>query len=79
MYEEALGVYTRALGVDNRGNAHVHKRIARAKYVTGDVAGALESARESVRIYDKLCITDEAWRGAVEMVDDMVMFLEGIE
>ena len=40
-----------------------------------DVAGALESARESVRIYDKLGITNEFSQYA----GDMVMRLEGIE
>ena len=49
--------------------------IAEAKDESGDVAGALESARECVRIYDKHGITDEYSRYA----GDMVMRLEGIE
>jgi hypothetical protein len=39
------------------------------------VAGALESARECVRIYDKLGITDTVSQRA----GDMLMELEGIE
>ena len=54
MFEEALDVYTRALGIDNERNAHVHDSISRARYESGDLSGALESARECVRIYDKL-------------------------
>jgi tetratricopeptide (TPR) repeat protein len=75
MYEEAIVVYTRALGVDNKDNAVAHWSIALAKCESGDLAGALESARECVRIYDKHGITDEYSRYA----GDMVMKLEGIE
>ena len=75
MYEEALVGFTRALGVDSNKNADVHYNIALAKYESGDVAGALESARESVRIYEKLGITDEYSQYA----GDMVMRLEGVE
>ena len=73
VYEEALGVYTRALGVDNERNADVHWNIALAKREAGDVAGALESARECVRIYDKLGITDTISQRA----GDMLMGLDG--
>jgi tetratricopeptide (TPR) repeat protein len=75
MYEEALGVYTRALGVDHERIAHVHGSIAVAKRETGDVAGALESARECVRIYDKLGMTNTI----SQLAGDMLMELEGIE
>jgi len=75
MYEEALVGFTRALGVDNKQNAIMHYHIAVAKDKSGDVAGALESARECVRIYDKLGITDEYSQKA----GDMVMRLEGVE
>jgi hypothetical protein len=47
-----------------------------AKDMSGDVAGALESARESVRIFDKLgSITNKISQYA----GDMVMRFEGIE
>jgi tetratricopeptide (TPR) repeat protein len=59
MFEEALEVYTRVLGIDNSENAAMHNRIAKAKAFSGDIAGGLESARESVRIYNKLGITSE--------------------
>jgi tetratricopeptide (TPR) repeat protein len=75
VWEEALGVCTRALGVDNENIAHVHCSVAEAKRETGDVAGALESARECVRIYDKLGITNTFSQRA----RDMLMGLEGIE
>ena len=50
VYEEALGIYTRAHGVDSRQCASVHYLIAEAKRDSGDVAGALDSIREAVRI-----------------------------
>ena len=75
MYEEALVGFTRALGVDNKMNSIMQYYIALTKLKSGDVAGALESARECVRIYDKLGITDESSQNAV----DMAMRLEGIE
>jgi tetratricopeptide (TPR) repeat protein len=74
VYEEALGVY-RALGVDNEKNANVYWIIALVKRETGDVDGALESARECVRIYDKLGITNTGSTRA----GDMLMGLQGIE
>jgi len=75
VYEEALGVYTRALEVDNEKIADVHWSVAVAKRETGDVAGALESAREVVRIHDKLGMTNSV----SQLAGDMVMRLEGIE
>jgi hypothetical protein len=58
VYEEALGICARALGVDSRQSAKVHRDMAIARQDSGDAAGALESAREAVRIYNKLGITD---------------------
>ena len=74
-YEEALAVYTRALGVDNHANPNVYFGMVKAKLLSGDKAGAVESARECVRIFDKLDITNKYSQYAV----DMVMRLEGIE
>jgi len=54
MFEEALDVYTRALGIDNERNATAHDLISLARYESGHLSGALESAKESVRICDKL-------------------------
>jgi tetratricopeptide (TPR) repeat protein len=56
MYGKALATYDRALGVDNMDSARVYHNIAISKKRSGDDAGALESARESVRIYTKLGI-----------------------
>jgi hypothetical protein len=75
-HEEVIGVYTRSFGVDNKHIAYVQYHTALAKHKSGDVAGALESARECVRIYDKLGITNEYSQIAA---GDMVMRLEGIE
>jgi hypothetical protein len=75
MYEEAIRVNTRAVGVDNKSIADAQYRIAVAKHKSGDEVGALESARECVRIHDKLGITSESSQNA----GDMVMRLEGIE
>jgi tetratricopeptide (TPR) repeat protein len=74
VHEEALGAYTRALGVDNERNAAVHLSIAIAKRENGDVAGALESARECVRIYDKLGTTNTLSQYA----GDMLAALDGM-
>ena len=59
MLGKALAVFTRALGVDNQFNAIVHGCIAQARAKSGDVGGAVESARESVRIYSKHGLADE--------------------
>jgi hypothetical protein len=53
-----------------------HNNIALAKDRSGDVAEALEIARESVRIFDKLGITLKEYS---QYAVDMVMRLEGIE
>jgi tetratricopeptide (TPR) repeat protein len=66
MYEEALAVYTRALGIDNEKNAEVLCNMAKHKALSGDVSGALESARESVRIYTKLGIDNQDSQQASE-------------
>jgi tetratricopeptide (TPR) repeat protein len=47
----ALAIYDRALGIDNVKRAFVYYKIALDAGRSGDVAGALEGARESVRIY----------------------------
>ena len=46
----ALWTFTRALDIYHGEIARVHSRIAAAKRGSGDVAGAVESLRESVRI-----------------------------
>ena len=46
--------FDRALGVDSRESAGVYYNIAADKLNSCDSAGALESARESVRICTKL-------------------------
>jgi tetratricopeptide (TPR) repeat protein len=51
MYEKALAIYTRALGIDSRNSAVVHFNMAMAKEASGDPSSALESARESERIF----------------------------
>ena len=66
---------TRALGVDNKTISGVHCSIAAAKCESGDVVGALESARECVRIFDKLGITNTISQSA----RDMLMALDGIK
>ena len=68
MYEEALSIFTRALGIDNRKNARVHSRIALAKYQAGDMAGALASAREAVRIFNKHGVTDATSQAAINLL-----------
>jgi tetratricopeptide (TPR) repeat protein len=59
MFEEALEMLTRALGIDHDRCAATHFCIAQARAECGDMAGALESARERVRIYNKLGITNK--------------------
>ena len=71
MVDKALSIYTRALGVDNRQTAEVHCRIALAKYKSGDMAGALASAREYVRIFTKHGITDAVSQATVHMLRDL--------
>jgi len=48
--EGALSIFTRALDIYHGEIARVHSRIAAAKRGSGDVAGAVESLKESVRI-----------------------------
>jgi tetratricopeptide (TPR) repeat protein len=76
IYEEALDVYTRALGIDNERNANVHDSISRARYESGDLSGALESAGESVRIYNKL---GTANRVATSIARDSAEWLRKLE
>jgi tetratricopeptide (TPR) repeat protein len=54
MYGRTIATFDRALGVDSRESAGVYYCIAYDKQQSCDAAGALESARESVRIYTKL-------------------------
>ena len=46
-------------------------RIAKAKAFSGDIAGGLESARESVRIYNKLGIRSEQAASAANLLSDV--------
>ena len=71
MYDKALSIYTRALGIDNRQNAFVLYNIACVKHISGDMAGALESAREAVRIYTKHGVTDAASQEAVDLLREL--------
>jgi tetratricopeptide (TPR) repeat protein len=68
LYEEALAVYTRALGIDNHANAGVYYSMAKGKLASGDVAGAIASARECVRIYAKLGIDNEYSQAAATIL-----------
>jgi len=68
MYEESLRTFTRARGVDNKHNASVCCNIAATQASAGDVAGALESARESVRIYEVHGRKDEESKKAANLV-----------
>jgi len=49
----------------------VHSNIALAKFNTDDVAGALESAREAVRIYNKHGFEDSESQGAVDLLREL--------
>lgn len=55
MYRKALEIFNRALGIDNPAcdTASVHLHMSMARHSSGDKTGAVESARESVRIYSK--------------------------
>jgi tetratricopeptide (TPR) repeat protein len=68
MYEEALAVYTRALGIDNHENGLMYHDMADAKLRSGDVAGAVEDAREAVRICAKHGIDNEHSRWAASVI-----------
>lgn len=50
IYEEALEAYNNALGIDCENTAKIHLNIALTKHSLGDMAGALKSAKESLRI-----------------------------
>ena len=71
MYGKALATYDRALGVDNMDSADVYHNIAITKKRSGDVAGALESAREPVRIYTKLGINSQTSQDAANLVKEL--------
>jgi tetratricopeptide (TPR) repeat protein len=68
-----VSTFTRALGIDNIQNAQAHYQIAFASSIAGDRAGALASAREAVRIFNKHGVTDAQSQGAV----DLLRILEG--
>ena len=71
MYGQALAIYDRAFGVDNMDSAGVHYDIAISKQRSGDVAGVLESARESVRIYTTLDINVTASQNAANLLNKL--------
>ena len=71
MYDKALSIFTRALGIDNRQIAKVHSRIALAKYESGDMAGALASVREAVRIFNDHGVTDATSQEAVDLLREL--------
>ena len=71
MFEEALSIYTRALGIDNRQNAEVHYSIALAKRDSIDMGGALASVREAVRIFTKHGVTDSVSQAAVDLLREL--------
>ena len=70
-FDKALATYDRALGVDSRDSAGVYYNIAIDKKRCGDAAGALESARESVRIYTKLGINSQTSQGAADFLKEL--------
>ena len=47
-YEEALAIYTRVLGVDNRESAELFFHMGRALAASGDVSGARLSMKNAV-------------------------------
>jgi hypothetical protein len=65
---------TAPLGIDSRRGANVHYHVAFTKSRSGNAAGALESARESVRIFTKLGITDSMWSADSNLLKE----LEGV-
>ena len=68
MYDKAISIFTLALGIDNRRNARAHHCIALAKLQSGDMAGALASAREAVRIFNNNAVTDATSQAAVDLL-----------
>lgn len=72
MFDEALGVRTRALGPGtvDRLSASLDFALAWCKHSSGDAEGALESARESVRIYNLLGIDDEYSQESARLLRD---------
>jgi tetratricopeptide (TPR) repeat protein len=69
--DKALAIYDRALGIDSRHSARVHCNIAISKSKSGDIAGALESAKESVRIHTKLGVDDSTSQKAAEFLREL--------
>jgi tetratricopeptide (TPR) repeat protein len=68
MFDKALSTFTRALGIDNRENAKVYHHIAFVKHDSGDMAGALASAREAVRIFNNHDINNATSLAAVDLL-----------
>jgi len=66
VFSRAMEVCTRALGIDNIRNARTNLAIAMSKRESGDLDGALENARESVRIHRKRGSTDREYQNAVD-------------
>jgi hypothetical protein len=50
MFDKAAAAYTRLYGIESPQHASVLTLVAGAKYRSCDRSGAIESARESVRI-----------------------------
>ena len=71
MFGEALSIFTRALGIDNGQNAQGNYGTALAKLKSGDMTGALASAKEAVRIFTKHGITDAVSQQAVDLLRDL--------
>jgi tetratricopeptide (TPR) repeat protein len=74
-HDKALSIFTRALGIDNRENAQAHYHIALASSIAGDMARALASAREAVRIFNKHGVTDSI---ISQKAVDLLRHLEGM-
>jgi hypothetical protein len=66
--EEALMVYTQALGNDNPHSARVHYSIALSKFKVSDSIGGMESALASVRMHTDLGISDGTSQRASDLL-----------
>jgi tetratricopeptide (TPR) repeat protein len=52
MLEEATAMTSRSLGPDHHNTGASHFSVAKTKMMMFDMAGALESAKEAVRVFD---------------------------
>jgi len=59
-YEEALGVLIGAVGLDHHELARLRCHMSLCQQNLGDTEGAIESMRESHRIFSKLGMTKDA-------------------